>query len=82
MPLDRRQTGTRLAGWVASVGVAWVRDGIGVSRQTVYRWLAGVDVPSLEHAVTIERISHGEVTVRDVIDHGKEVRDGARSERR
>jgi len=82
MQMDRHRMGTRLGGWVAAVGVAWVRDGLGVSRQTVYRWLAGESVPSLEHAVKIERVSQGVVTVRDVIDHGKEVRDGARSDRR
>ena len=42
--------------------------------QTVYRWLAGSRVPSLVHAETLIKLSAGQVTVHDLVEHGKEVR--------
>jgi len=74
-----RNRGTRFAGWVGSVGVPWVLDGLRaqgtpVAFQTVYRWLSGSRVPSLVHAETLIKLSAGQVTVHDLVQHGKEVR--------
>jgi hypothetical protein len=82
-PMDRIRRGTRFAGWVSSVGVPWVLDGLRghgtpVARQTVYLWLAGARVPTLTHAASLVQISGGAITFQDLVMHGKEVRGGER----
>jgi hypothetical protein len=80
-PMERARRGTRFAGWVSSVGVSWVLDGLReqgtpVAHQTVYRWLSGSRVPTLIHAASLVTLSGGTVTVQDLVNHGKEVRGG------
>jgi DNA-binding XRE family transcriptional regulator len=73
---------THLGQWVTDIGSTRIAHEIGVTRSTVYKWVAGERLPRPEMALRLVEISHGSISLSDVYAHrvqmhGMQLRDGA-----
>ena len=80
-PRARTRWTTGFGTWIASMGVYRVRmaladTGCSVTEQAIYHWLAGTATPRTEHAMALQRVSGGAVTLEVILQHRSEVRDG------
>lgn len=70
---------TTFGQWVAQVSVPWIveslapREELAVTKQTVYEWIQG-HVPRLERATALVEISRGALSIEDIYDHARRVR--------
>lgn len=64
---------THLGQWVTDIGSTRIAHEIGVTRSTVYKWVAGERLPRPDVALRLVELSAGAISLGDVYAHRVEM---------
>lgn len=70
----RERYATQFGGWVASFTTARITRELGVTRQAVGQWIAGVTAPDANNLDKLVNAAAGELTRDDILRHRHEVK--------
>jgi hypothetical protein len=67
---------TKFGLWVRNHGVDILCQELDVTKNAIYHWIAGRSQPRAEHCQKMIELSHGGLSLKDILDHAGSVQQG------